>query len=90
MLKNYIQTIDNTVLNDMFNVAQLALNDMDTIKIVSAETGLSEERVEALTAIAIGLSLGQEPEMTTEADVEKKIQEIVELKKWARGHQRLS
>jgi hypothetical protein len=80
MLKEYIADIDESVLKDLFYAAQFALNDMDTQKRVSAETGLSVERIDALNWIAIDLSCEQRPELTTEADVEKEAQKNAELR----------
>ena len=81
MLKKYIANIDESVLKDLFYAAQFALNDVDTEKRVSAETGLSAERICALTGIAIELSCGQRPELTTEADVERETQKEAELRR---------
>lgn len=85
MLKNFVTAVDDSVLKDLFYAAQFALNDLDTVKRVSVETELSEERIIALTAIAIELSLEQKPEMTTEADVAKEVKKLTALKKEFEG-----
>jgi hypothetical protein len=54
---------------------------MDTQRRVSAETGLSVERIDALNWIAIDLSCEQQPELTTEADIEKEAQSQAELRR---------
>lgn len=80
MFKSYISEIDDSVLKDLFYAGQFALNDLDTQKRVSAETGLSEERVDALTALAIELSLEQKPTLASEVDVEKEVHNTIVLK----------
>ncbi len=80
MIKDDISEVDNSLLKDLFYVSQMALNDLDTLKRVSVETGMTEQRIEALIPVAIDLSMDQRPDITTEDDLQKLMEYHQQLK----------
>lgn len=56
-IKSALASMDDALLLELFNAAQFALNDEETIERVSDETGIPAARLEAMAAIFIDLSV---------------------------------
>lgn len=56
-IKKTLLTMNEDLLVELIQAAQLALNDVDTIERVSKESGVSVPRLDAITGIFVDLSV---------------------------------
>lgn len=71
-LKNTIDQLDNALLEELLDAAQVALNDTDTARRVADELGISKARVMGLACIAEQLYMDPDilPDVTTLAQLD--------------------
>lgn len=74
-IKSTLASMDEDLLGDLFEAAQFALNDVDTIERVSKELGAPVERLETMAGIFIALSVADEADHST-IDVVRTTQEL--------------
>lgn len=67
MLKNTLAQLDDSLLAELFEAAQFALNDVRTAKRVATELDIPVARMQALAYLALQLSNepGHVPDVTT-------------------------
>ena len=81
-LKNTLMTLDDELLEFLINVCQLALNDTNTITMVTSETEHSESTIMALAGLAVEISTsdGVKPSISTMAELNDSANELAALK----------
>ena len=74
--------MDESVLNELVQVAQFALNDVRTIRRVASELSMPETRVEVLAGLAIELSTseGEAPSIQNLLELSSEVEKINTLK----------
>lgn len=68
-IKALLNSLDDDVIIELLEVSQLALNDADTLDSVSEESGIELSRLVVLAELAIELSNGQQPTITTSEEI---------------------
>lgn len=74
--RSMLNAIDDEVLLKLFEVAQVALNDMDVTANVAEELSLEQSEVIALGMMSTHLSQGEDPGISSETDLKRFAQEI--------------
>lgn len=71
-IKNTLAQLDNELLAELLEAAQLALNDTRTVKRVAAELDVPAARVKALAYVAVQLSVEPDavPDVSTLAQLD--------------------
>lgn len=81
-IKKSLMHLEDTVLAELLEVAQFALNDQRAVARVSSELQIPEIRVEAFAGICIELanSTGERPSVATEAELSAFVKDLSDLK----------
>ena len=75
-IKAILNSLDDDVIIELLEVSQLALNDADTLDSVAEESGIELSRLVVLAALAIELSNGQQPTITTSKEITLQAKEM--------------
>ncbi|ECV4289551.1 hypothetical protein DMI97_23045 [Salmonella enterica] len=75
-IKKTLNSLDSDLINELLDVVQLALNDIDTLEILSKENGASVGRLAALAELSIELANGGQPTIKNLNDLFSRSKEI--------------